>query len=125
MIQFAVILPAAGKSVRFGGSRGKLLEPLGGEPVVRHSVRAFLGRQDVAAVVLATGGDEVPLLTEALGPAADDSRIRFCRGGESRAHSVHNALLCVPNGINWIAVHDAARPLVSQAVIDRALAAAR
>lgn len=124
MIPFAVILPAAGKSVRFGGSRGKLLEPLCGEPVVRHSVRAFLARRDVAAVVLATGDNDVPLLTEALGPAAGDPRIRFCRGGESRAHSVRNALLCVPNGIDWVAVHDAARPLVTQAVIDRAFSAA-
>lgn len=125
MIPFAVILPAAGKSVRFGGARGKLLEPLGAEPVVRHSVRAFLARHDVAAIVLATGGDDVPLLSEALGPVANDPRIRFCRGGESRAHSVRNALLCVPDGIDWVAVHDAARPLVSQAVIDRTLAAAR
>jgi 2-C-methyl-D-erythritol 4-phosphate cytidylyltransferase len=125
MIPFAVILPAAGRSVRFGGGRGKLLESLDGAPVVRHSVGAFLIRQDVAAVVLATGGDDVPVLTEALGPASKDPRIRFCRGGESRAHSVRNALLCVREGIDWVAVHDAARPLISQSVIDRALAAAR
>jgi 2-C-methyl-D-erythritol 4-phosphate cytidylyltransferase len=125
MPSFAVILPAAGRSVRFGGGRGKLLEPLAGEPVLRHSVRAFLGRADVAAMILATSDDDASILKDALGPIVGDPRLRFCRGGQSRAHSVRNALQCVPEGIDWVAVHDAARPLVSQAVIDRALAAAR
>lgn len=124
MQSFGVILPAAGRSVRFGGGRGKLLELLAGEPVLRHSVQAFLVRKDVAAVVLATSSDDVSLLTEALGPMANDPRLRFCRGGESRAHSVRNALLCVGPEIHWVAVHDAARPLVSQEVIDRAFSVA-
>jgi 2-C-methyl-D-erythritol 4-phosphate cytidylyltransferase len=122
---FAVILPAAGRSVRFGGGRGKLLELLAGEPVLRHTVRAFLRRQDVAAIVLAISIDDISIVAGALGPAAKDPRIVFCRGGESRAHSVRNALNCVPIGIDWIAVHDAARPLVSQEVIGRAFSAAQ
>lgn len=124
MNSFGVILPAAGRSVRFGGTRGKLLELLAGEPVVRHAVRAFLGRKDVAAVVLATSNDDVSILTEALGAEAGDPRIVFCRGGESRAHSVGNALACMPPEIEWVAVHDAARPLVTQRVIDRAFSVA-
>ena len=124
MISFAVILPAAGRSVRFGGTRGKLLELLAGEPVVRHAVRAFLVRKDVAAVVLATSSDDVSVLTEALGAEAGDPRIMFCRGGESRAHSVRNALLRVPANIEWVAIHDAARPLVFQDVIDSAFSVA-
>jgi 2-C-methyl-D-erythritol 4-phosphate cytidylyltransferase len=119
---FAIILPAAGRSVRFGGTRGKLLELLAGEPVLRHSVRAFLRRDDVASIVLATSTDDISVLTDALGPEANDTRLRFCRGGESRAESVRNALDAVPREIQWVAVHDAARPLVSQEVIDRTFA---
>jgi len=125
MDSFGVILPAAGRSVRFGGGRGKLLELLAGEPVVRHSVRAFLVRQDVAAVVLATSNDDVSILTEALGAQARDPRLSFCRGGESRAHSVRKALACIRPEVEWVAVHDAARPLVSQEVIHRAFSIAR
>ncbi|HEY2585699.1 MAG TPA: 2-C-methyl-D-erythritol 4-phosphate cytidylyltransferase [Tepidisphaeraceae bacterium] len=125
MSPFAIILPAAGRSVRFGGTRGKLLEPLAGEPVLRHSVRAFLCRGDVASIVLATSTDDISALTDALGSEARDPRLRFCRGGESRAESVRNALEAVPPEIHWVAVHDAARPLVSQEVIDRTFDAAR
>ena len=120
-----IILPAAGRSLRFGGSRGKLLELLAGEPVVRHSVRAFLSREDVSAVVIASSSDDVSILLEALGPHATDARLHFCRGGESRAESVRNALHFVPPGIEWVAVHDAARPLVSRALISRAFSVAR
>lgn len=125
MNSFGVILPAAGRSVRFGGTRGKLLELLAGEPVVRHAVKAFLVRDDVATVVLATSSDDVSILTEALGVHAKDPRVHFCRGGVSRAQSVRNALACIAPEIEWVAVHDAARPLVSQGVIDRAFAGAR
>ena len=125
MDAMGIILPAAGRSVRFGGSRGKLLELLAGEPVARHSVRAFLRREDVSAVVIASSSDDVSVLLEALGPYATDGRLQFCRGGNSRAESVRNALHCMPAGIEWVAVHDAARPLVSQQLISHAFSVAR
>jgi 2-C-methyl-D-erythritol 4-phosphate cytidylyltransferase len=118
----AVILPAAGRSVRFGGSDGgdKLLEPLAGRPVVTRAVEAFLSRGDVGLVVLPTNQREriQPLLP-------NDSRIHFCDGGASRAESVLAALRQVPADYEWVAVHDAARPLVSQTLIDRTFQAAR
>jgi 2-C-methyl-D-erythritol 4-phosphate cytidylyltransferase len=125
MEAFAIILPAAGSSTRFGGGSGKLLEFLAGEPVLRHSARAFLTRQDVESLVIAAPQDDVSTLIEALGPLGKDPRLRFCRGGANRAESVRNALRNVPEHIHWVAVHDAARPLTSQSLIDRTFAAAR
>ena len=123
---FAVILPAAGRPVRFGGGRDKLLEPLGGRAVIARAADAFLSRGDVGCVVLATDQPErfEPVLRESERDAVD-SRVTFCPGGASRAQSVLAALRAVPARFEWVAVHDAARPLVSQALIDRVLAAAR
>ena len=56
--------------------------------------------------------------------ALRSEKVRLCDGGPSRAHSVWNALKRVDAGIEWVAVHDAARPLVSQDLIHRTLAAA-
>jgi 2-C-methyl-D-erythritol 4-phosphate cytidylyltransferase len=123
--QFAVILPAAGQSVRFGMGRSKLLEDLGGEPVLRRSVRAFLQRPDVAALIIATPSASTDALRLALGELREDARVRFCAGGASRAESVRNALTEAPGHAPWLAVHDAARPLVSQELIARAFDAAR
>lgn len=112
MSRFAVILPAGGSATRFG--RDKLAEPLGGEIVLSRTIRAFTARRDVACIVL--GGRDAS-------PVADE-RIRLSPAGDCRAATVFNALQHVPAEIEWVAVHDAARPLVSQELIDRTLSAA-
>ena len=118
MPQFALILPAAGQSTRFGGGRNKLLERLGPWPVVGHTYRAFASRDDVAYVVIATADPEP------IRQAIPSAGAVYCPGGPSRAHSVLNAVRRVPADVEWVAVHDAARPLVSEDLIDRTLAAA-
>jgi 2-C-methyl-D-erythritol 4-phosphate cytidylyltransferase len=123
MPRFALILPAAGRSVRFGGPRSKLQETLGGRTVVQRAVEAFLQRSDVAYVIVATTpaqpGESLPLPIE-----SSDPRICFTPGGQNRAESVLLALRQVPSDVEWVAIHDAARPLISQALIDRTFAAA-
>ncbi len=108
-----MIIPAAGSSTRFGAGRNKLLEPLAGEPVLRRTIRAF-GRPDVAGIFVATG----------ISDFAFGENVVLCSGGACRAESVRNALLSVPEDIEWVAVHDAARPLVSSELIDSTFAAA-
>lgn len=120
MANFALILPAAGKSTRFGGSRSKLLELLDGLPVIARSLSPFLARPDLAQVIIPCG-DPDGLATA----VPKDDRITFCRGGATRAHSVLAALERVSREIEWVAVHDAARPLVSAGLIEQTLAAAR
>jgi 2-C-methyl-D-erythritol 4-phosphate cytidylyltransferase len=105
------------------------MESLAGRPVLAHSMRAFLCRSDVASVVIPCrlGPGGAPPFADAsveLRQVLADPRVRFCAGGESRAASVYNGLRAVPEGIEWVAVHDAARPLVSQDLIARTLEAA-
>jgi 2-C-methyl-D-erythritol 4-phosphate cytidylyltransferase len=119
MPDLAVILPAAGTSARFAAEKDKLLEPLNGREVIVHSLTAFLHRRDVVEVIIPT---RRPDLLADLVPR--DERVRVCAGGSCRAESVKSGLTRVPESIEWIAVHDAARPLVSQELIDSTLAAA-
>lgn len=120
----AVILPAAGTSSRYGAGRNKLLEPLCGVPVIARSLTPFLHMPEVRCVVVPTA-DEASV-RDALASAMRSDRppVVFCQGGPTRAHSVRNALARVPRDIEWLAVHDAARPLVSADLIRRTLAAA-
>jgi 2-C-methyl-D-erythritol 4-phosphate cytidylyltransferase len=127
MMEFAVILPAAGSGSRFGGAHNKLVEPLCGVPVIAHTLAAFLKRPDVALVIIAANDDSDVALEK--DPQwlrlLSDRRVRRTPGGATRAHSVRNAMNHVPETMMWVAVHDAARPLVSDAVIDRTLEMAR
>jgi 2-C-methyl-D-erythritol 4-phosphate cytidylyltransferase len=119
MPQFAVILPAAGRSVRYGGATSKLLQDLAGRPVLAWTLAAFAQREDVAQIVVATSD---PAVAEACrksldGPASE--KLLVVAGGSCRADSVRLAALASNQSIEWVAVHDAARPLVSQGLIDR------
>jgi len=125
MDTFAVIFPAAGRSVRYGTGKSKLLETLAGHTVLRRAVEAFAARGHAESIVIAAPPEDVSILTDALADIAQDARIHFCTGGACRAESVRNALQQIPAHIDWVAIHDAARPLVSQALITRTLSPAR
>jgi 2-C-methyl-D-erythritol 4-phosphate cytidylyltransferase len=127
MDSFAVILPAAGRSTRFGG-QDKLSTPLCGRPVLQRAVLAFLNRDDVSHVIIAT--NDFPATHAALTAAPSSEailanpKLNICAGGAHRALSVRGALEQVPGDVEWVAIHDAARPLVSTELIDRTFAAA-
>ncbi len=120
---WAIILPAAGRSTRFGAGRDKLQAALRGQSVLERTLGAFLRRADVAwiGVALGEGAEEARALIQRL----NDPRLTACPGGDCRAASVRGALERVPGQIEWVGMHDAARPMVSQGLIDRVLAAAR
>jgi 2-C-methyl-D-erythritol 4-phosphate cytidylyltransferase len=124
MPQFAVIIPAAGRSTRFGRGVSKLFVPLAGQPVLSRSISAFSNRDDVSQVVIASS-DPVAL-GEYLNSFSRNAlgKLTICSGGDCRARSVRQAALACDESIEWVAVHDAARPLVSPALIDRTFAAA-
>ncbi|HSG09602.1 MAG TPA: 2-C-methyl-D-erythritol 4-phosphate cytidylyltransferase [Longimicrobiales bacterium] len=112
-----VVVPAAGSGQRMGGVRKPFLE-LDGEPVLTHALRPFLADPRVIAVVVALSpadADDPPLWI-----AGSDDRVRIVAGGDTRAESVRNALSALPE-VDVVAVHDAARPLVTADVVDRCI----
>jgi 2-C-methyl-D-erythritol 4-phosphate cytidylyltransferase len=120
MSTFALILPAAGKSTRFGGPRNKVLEFLGDSRVISHAMAPFLAHPELAKIIIACAD---PADLSNMLPAND--RVQYCLGGPSRAHSVLEALRRVPTDVEFVAVHDAARPLISPGLVDQTLQAAK
>lgn len=123
--RFTLILPAAGSSSRFGAN--KLLASLGGEPVFSRTLLAFLDHPGLAAVVIASMHPNAlrQAAVKALGRAEIQGiSVQFVEGGDCRAQSVANAATASPADVEWLAIHDAARPLVSRQLIDATLDAA-
>lgn len=104
-----------------GGVHKALLE-LRGVPVLLRALLPFLARDEIVAVAVALSGPELERPPAWL--ASLDPRIRLVAGGAERDESVRSGLAALPDQLDVILVHDAARPLVSAAVIDRVLAAA-
>lgn len=120
-VRVGVAVPAAGSGARMGGVRKPFLE-LAGEPVLLHALRPLLADPRVVAVVVALAPDaaaDPPAWLGALSP-----RVGIVAGGSTRGASVASALRALPDDLDVIAVHDAARPLLEESVVRRCLDAA-
>lgn len=126
----AVILPAAGRSSRYASpdrQRSKLDEDLGGKPLLQRTVELFHTRDDVGSVIVAGPHDDALFADFSLRHA--DKLALFgvilCRGGANhRFETVAAALAHVSDDHTHVAIHDAARPAASTALIDRVFAVA-
>ncbi len=125
MPRFAVLVPAAGSSRRFGlvDGRSKIHADLGGRAVWLRSVEAFVGREDVGQVVVAVSAVERSWFLERYEVEIARLGLVLVEGGQERVDSVERMLGVVGPNCDFVAVHDAARPLVSREVIDRVFAA--
>jgi len=113
-----VIVPAAGSGTRMGGRlqgvRKAFLE-LAGEPSLLHALRPFLAEPRVVAIAVSLPEEAVAAPPAWL--SGLDERILLVEGGTTRTRSVRAGLAALPSALDAIAVHDAARPLVTPAVV--------
>ncbi|MFN0130969.1 MAG: 2-C-methyl-D-erythritol 4-phosphate cytidylyltransferase [Phycisphaerales bacterium] len=130
-MNLAVIIPAAGQSVRYAEGlefpRSKLDEDLGGRPVLHRTVELFANRDEVRTIIVA-GPADPGAAAEFRARHADKLGmlgVRLCTGGKThRYETVGAALALVPADATHIAVHDAARPCVPAELLDRVIEAA-
>jgi len=126
MSQFAVILPAAGQSSRFSGfQRKKTFVELKGRPVWVRTAEHFLNRSDVCQTILVVAPEDLDWFRETFKANLAFMDITIVAGGTSRAESVRNGISAIAKPADFIAVHDAARPLLTAKWIDQIFAAAQ
>jgi 2-C-methyl-D-erythritol 4-phosphate cytidylyltransferase len=119
-----VIIVAAGSSTRTTGQELKQFRWVAGKPMLLHSLQTFMSRDDVVSVVCVLPrefvADPPPWIFQ-----CDIDRLLISVGGRTRTESVRNGLEDLPTEAQIALVHDAARPLVDDAMIDRVIARAR
>lgn len=114
----AALIVAAGRGTRAGGAIPKQYQPLAGKPVLTHTLWALLSHPQVTDVVLVVHPEDRAshLLT------VDLPKETICvDGGATRDASVRAGLAALPATTAHVLIHDAARPLVPEAVISRVL----
>ena len=125
MAKFAVILPAAGRSSRFHDkSYKKPFVPLANKALWLHSAERFLGRSDVVQTILVIAPEDRADFKFKFSANIAILGIEVIDGGAERADSVEAALARVKPEADFVCVHDAARPCLSDAWIDEIFAAA-
>ncbi|MEM6363210.1 MAG: 2-C-methyl-D-erythritol 4-phosphate cytidylyltransferase [Planctomycetota bacterium] len=116
--RIVAIVPAGGCGRRFGGDSNKLFALLDGQPLWVHTARTLLEHPDVTECIMPVAeGDESQFQAQAfqheLTAEATRKSLRFVRGGSDRTASVAAGLAAVVDDCcNYVAIHDAARPLV-------------
>ena len=127
-----VILPAAGIGTRMASAAGadpkaapKQFLSLKGTPILVHSLQAFLAVPEVSNIYVAVREPEKPRIDELLAEYKLGNKISVVTGGDSRQSSVANALAALPSNSDndIVLVHDAVRPLIDPATIQRTIEA--
>lgn len=127
-MKVVVILPAAGYGIRMkpatpekAGVSRKQFMLLDGSPILLHTIRKFVSSPRVTEIVVALRREDMAWVGELLENEQQPKPVRLVEGGESRQHSVQNALAQVSADTDLVAVHDAVRPFIDEAVLDEVI----
>jgi 2-C-methyl-D-erythritol 4-phosphate cytidylyltransferase len=121
-MQVFAILPAAGLGTRMAGPQPKQFLALDGIPILIHSLRAFASVPRVNAIYVAVRKSEIERVEAQVDEFGFTHRVHVVEGGENRQESVANALAALPaQPEDIVLVHDAVRPLIDAATIERTI----
>lgn len=120
-----VILPAAGIGTRMASTGGapKQFLSLKGLPILIHSIRAFLAVPQINGIYISVRANEQDRVTELVSEHRLGEKVQVVTGGDTRQESVANALAALPSTSedDIVLVHDAVRPLIDAATIERTI----
>jgi 2-C-methyl-D-erythritol 4-phosphate cytidylyltransferase / 2-C-methyl-D-erythritol 2,4-cyclodiphosphate synthase len=122
-VRVAAIVAAGGRGARMGTAVPKQFLVLGGRTILDRSVAALADCPSVHLVIVALPPDAAAAPPAYL--ARPDGRVLVVEGGARRQDSVANAFAAVPADVDIVLIHDAARPFVDRATIERTIEAAR
>jgi 2-C-methyl-D-erythritol 4-phosphate cytidylyltransferase len=118
------LVPAAGSGTRFGAAAPKQYTELAGQPLLRHAIARLARHPRIDRVIVVLSPDDTRFADLDLSDLRPVVDARHC-GGDTRAASVLAGLRSLVGEVaadDWILVHDAARPCLPAAVIDRLVA---
>ncbi len=127
-MRVAVIIPAAGLGTRMSRSHAehsgisrKQFMLLDGSPILMHTLRKFAASSKVSEIVIALRADDIEWVNGMLAEEKLGKPVQVVEGGQSRQQSVENALAVIAPDTALVAVHDAVRPFIDAATIDKVI----
>lgn len=118
------IIPAAGSSRRMGGGN-KLVMDLGGQPVLCRTLQVFEQCDAIDGIILVCRKQDQKIYAGLCADWKINKVMQIVEGGPSREHSVLNGILACGSQIGYVAIHDAARPLITEDIIRQAVETAK
>jgi len=125
MSKVVAIVPAAGLGTRMGGDFPKQFLELDGMPLILFTLRRLAACAAITEFLIATRADDVMFLEDKVSKAGLGRPARVVHGGDTRQQSVSNALAHADPATEIVLVHDAVRPLITAAQVERVISEAR
>jgi 2-C-methyl-D-erythritol 4-phosphate cytidylyltransferase len=121
MSEIGVLIAAAGRGKRMGKSINKQFLNLMGKPVLYHTIKTFLDWPRDFELNIVLHPDEVEYFKNNIMPLFIDCQTEFnlIAGGKSRKESVNNGLKDFSDKVNYVIIHDGARPMLKKELIER------
>lgn len=119
-----LIIAAAGKSSRLGGDIPKQFLKINQKEIIFYTIDRFLDLISPENIIVVLSADKIDLFKTLCSDSEVYSQIKTCPGGPERFHSIKNALKLIPDN-SIVAIHDAARPMVSIKTIENCFATAQ
>ena len=119
--RYFALIPAAGVGARMGADGPKQYLSLGGKPMLRHALDAFLSSEMISHTFVVVSAEDGQI--DAVAPAHGVSVLRC--GGATRMESIQNGLAAMAGKVredDWVLVHDAARPGLNRVLIEKLIA---
>src|SRR5437588_10269692 len=124
MAKFAVILPAAGRSSRFRDKEKKPFAQLDGRAVWLRCAELFITREDVCQCLIVVAKEDQETFRRRYGANLAFMSVQIAEGGAERFESVANALALLKPEVEFVAIHDAVRPCLTDEQIGAVFARA-
>jgi 2-C-methyl-D-erythritol 4-phosphate cytidylyltransferase len=120
----AAIVAAAGAGLRMKNETRKQYLVLAGQPVLARSLNLFIEYPGFETVIAVIPPGEEDAVKKLIGPFCPADMVKLVAGGKTRQESVEHGLALVPEWVDLVCIHDAARPLASPALLGNLLSAA-
>ncbi len=117
------VVAAAGSSTRMGGL-DKLSMVIGGKPVLAHTLTALAKCRDIKEIVVVTRAEEIETIAAMCAEHQIPKITKVISGGATRMESVYKGVLQVSPEVGLIAVHDGARPFITESLVSLVVEAA-
>ena len=116
-MKISAIIPAAGSGERFGGK--KQLKIMGNRPLMFKTISPFINSDLITEIVLVVPKNDVEQVEQKLKSIVSAKPLKVIAGGKTRQQSVHKGLTVTEDSAELICIHDAVRPFITEALIEK------
>lgn len=122
MDKVAAVIVAGGSGKRMGMKIKKQFIELEGKAILAHTIEAFNKCKVIDEIIVVVGKEDIAKVkTEIVSRYGYDKVIQIIEGGTERQESVYNGLMAVAKEVQYVMIHDGARPFISQEILEKAL----